>query len=158
MAFRVIEVEARPASSLAGAGKSLWIPCRGASQVVFRVSATDAGTLSAFGSEMTCNNPGSTLPTPAQNGSSVGAATFAAAVGTLTSVAMDASVPRGAPLYVITPSGTAPAFIPYDYVRVSYTPTSTVAGFRVMAEVYYPDETAMRFNAVPPTVGYGTST
>lgn len=146
----VYSIEARAASALGAAGKSLWVPCRGAKMVIFRCSATDAGTLLASGVE-TFNGDAAAVPAGGWSNSG-GIATFVA--GLSTANAMNSAA---GPLICAAVPASALPFLGCNFIRMTYTPTTSVAGFRVVAEVYFDDDSAAMNCGNYAALGLGAS-
>lgn len=154
MGVKVFTIEARAAAALSAAGKSLWIPCRGAKMVAFKAAATDAGSLSAFGAEVFHGT--GTPPTGAQTGWTVGGGPATVTNAFITGNAFNSAI-LGPLRAFVTPSSPLP-FFGCDFVRATYTPTTTIAGFALVAEVYYDDEDMPAAAGGAALVGIGNAT
>jgi hypothetical protein len=129
MAVRVSQVDLvlRAAATLSGAANSDWIPCRGASQVVFTLAATDAGTLSAITFEVSDDKV-----------NILANATGVAGAGCtgVTGLASGSVTYNAAPGKAIVVSASSHRGIFWNFMRVVTTPTTTIANFFITGTVY----------------------
>lgn len=142
MGYKIKKFEVRAAAALSGAASSAGVNIRGAAAAWFELSATDAGTLTAAGTKIeVSNDSGANWVNTGTN-----AAAPTAKSGQLASVNTGVAVtalnagPAIYPLVNIDPvtGGTNESrVIRAGKARVTATPTTTVAGFRIVAYVAY---------------------
>jgi hypothetical protein len=104
------------------------IPCLGASQIVFTLTATDAGTLSAISFEVSDDGVAWLA-----NAAGVAGAGVTSVTGLATPAASTFNTTPGKAIAV---SASSHRGIFWNFMRLQVTATTTVSGLRIFADVY----------------------